>query len=235
MTLLGFCPFSDFFSFIYLPGGVSCFGVKVRSSFFSCGPSPLFPIHLPHIALLHWRLVAAFFSFVLSACCHCFSCLHVLFRFLFVSFFRLSAHYSVCTSSYLPRFFFLGFYLFMWIFLRDILFPRAWSVLLSCGQLLFCFNLACCLPDSLLSCFSWSLFFWLRLYLVPLRLFSLSRPSSLSLRLLSSWLRLLFVSPWRFSSTPLLLHPLFSSMRFTVRYRCCAYRSPLLVASCLLL
>ena len=92
----------------------------------------------------------------------------------------------------------------MQIFLRAILFPSAWSVLLSCRQLLFCFNLACCLSDSLFSSFSWSLFFWLRLYLVLWRLFSLSRPSSLSLRLLSFWLRLLFVHPWLFSSAPLL-------------------------------
>ena len=110
---------------------------------FSCGPSPLFPIHLPHIALLRWQLVAAFFSFVLSAYCHCLSCLHALFRLLFISFFRPSAHYSVSPSSYLSNFFFLGFYLFMRIFRRDFLFPCTWSVLLSCGRLLFCFNLAC--------------------------------------------------------------------------------------------
>ena len=43
----------------------------------------------------------------------------------------------------------------------------------------------------------------------------------------------ILISPWQFSFTTLLLQPLFCTKRFTIRYHCCAYRFPLLVASCL--
>ena len=98
----------------------------MRSSFFSCGPSPLFPIHLPDIALLCWRLVATFFSFVLSACCHCFFCLHALFSLLFVSFFRPSTHYSVFS-------------------LLTSLASFSWAFICLCG---FSYELSCSLPHG---------------------------------------------------------------------------------------
>ena len=145
---------------------------------FSCGPSPLFPIHLPHIALLRWRLVAAFFSFVLSAYCHCFSCLHALFRLLFVSFFRPSAHYSISPSSYISRF-------FSWAFICLCGFSVEISCFLAHGRHFFHAVAYCSVLISLAvfppACFLLLLviLLWLRFSLVTLRLLSLFRCASL--------------------------------------------------------
>ena len=63
-ALLGFPPFGDFSSFLYLPGFGGCTRVGCGSSFVFWGP--LFPrnhLLLPRLALFNWRLVTAYFHF----------------------------------------------------------------------------------------------------------------------------------------------------------------------------
>ena len=130
--------------------------------------------------------------FRITAWSLCFSCLHALIRLLFVSFFSLSGHSSVGSSSSLTRFLLLVFLFLYGFFIRDILLPRAYYIIFSRG-LIFSLVAPTFFLAALLVCFSLEVLLY-------------------------------FASP---------SHWLFS---YAVHYtmHCCACRSPLLVAYCLL-